>query len=160
MLLPTEVHTCKNCGNTFTGTFCNLCGEKVILPHDKSIRHFLEHYLHDVTHFDTKFFKNVKAVISKPGLISKDIAEGRSKRWFSIVSFFLVLNLIYFLLPMSETFNSHFNSQMNSMPYSARIVQPLVKKKISSEGISLNEFKDQYDHTSIKTAKLLIIIIV
>jgi rRNA maturation endonuclease Nob1 len=31
-------HQCKSCQNTFTGSYCNQCGEKVIAASDRSFK--------------------------------------------------------------------------------------------------------------------------
>src|SRR5215204_6994767 len=70
-------HTCKSCGNTFTGLYCNQCGEKVIEPKDRSLRTFLSNILLFVSLADSRFFKTLWLTIKNPGFLSKEYADGR-----------------------------------------------------------------------------------
>src|SRR4051812_26972789 len=94
--------TCKNCGSTFAGNYCNECGEKVYDVHDKKISHFLEEALHFITHFDSKSFRSFWLIFAKPGFVSQQYSDGRRKRYFSPVSLFLVAVVLYLLFPLMQ----------------------------------------------------------
>ncbi|MBY0435455.1 MAG: hypothetical protein K2U26_15235, partial [Cyclobacteriaceae bacterium] len=40
---------CKVCGNTFHGRYCNICGEKVSEPYERSFLNFLDNLLNAFT---------------------------------------------------------------------------------------------------------------
>jgi hypothetical protein len=85
-------HVCKNCTNEFSGKFCNLCGEKIFSPYDRSVIHFLGDIVHLITHADGKILRNLKLMFFSPGLVSKNIASGRRQPFIkpiSMVSLFI-----------------------------------------------------------------------
>ena len=49
---------CPSCATPLRGRFCHACGEKAFDPHDHSLKHFLQEWLHVVTHLDHAFFRS------------------------------------------------------------------------------------------------------
>lgn len=154
-----DTHTCKSCGNEFKGTYCNLCGEKVITPKDRSFRKFLSTILIAVTFVDNKFIKSLWLIIKNPGFLSKEYAEGRRVNYIRPMQMFFVLNLIYFLFPILQLFNSSLRTQMYYL-FHSEMVRNMVINRVASEGLSLDGFSLMYDGKSTGLAKLLIVIFV
>ena len=50
-------HGCPECGTPLVGKYCHRCGEKLPDPHDLALRHFVQHGLDELTHFDSKIFR-------------------------------------------------------------------------------------------------------
>src|SRR5271154_6675623 len=98
--LPEQV--CKNCGTPFKGYYCNVCGEKVLHPSDRSFKAFLSNILLAITFADGKVIKTLWWVVRKPGFISSEFAMGRRVSYLKPISLFFVLNLIYFLFPVIQ----------------------------------------------------------
>lgn len=120
--METQKHiTCKSCGNNFTGTYCNVCGEKVIKPSDRTLLHFFSQLFEAFTFIDNKFFRTLRLLFTKPGFLSKEYIEGRTVRYLKPLSVFLIANLFYFLFPSIDVFNSHLISQIVGQPYSESI---------------------------------------
>src|SRR5437764_14672974 len=92
--------TCKNCGNQFQGNYCNLCGEKVYHDHEKTFSHFLEETFDFITHFDSKFFRSLWLIFSRPGFLAREYADGKRTTYFSPLSLFLIVIVIYLLFPL------------------------------------------------------------
>lgn len=154
-----EVHTCKSCGNSFTGVYCNQCGEKVILPQDRSMKSFLSTILIAITFADNKFIKSLWSIISKPGFISKEYAEGRRVNYIRPLQLFFILNLVYFLFPILQLFNSSLRTQMYYLFHSA-FARDMVVNRLAQEGMSLAAFELMYNDKTTGLAKLLVIIFV
>src|SRR6266700_2612526 len=108
-----DLITCKNCGNRFSGKFCNQCGEKVYTEKDKSVLHFFEEGIHFITHFEGTFFTSLKAILTKPGLLSTDYCNGTRKKYFKPLSFFLVIVVVYLLFPVFSGLNMPMRSYGN-----------------------------------------------
>lgn len=154
-----DVHTCKSCGHSFTGVYCNLCGEKVILPQDRSMRSFLSNILIAITFADNKFIKSLWYIVFKPGFISREYAEGRRVNYIRPLQLFFILNLIYFLFPILQLFNSSLRTQMYYLFHSA-FARDLVVNRLIEEGMSLAAFELMYNDKTTGLAKLLVIIFV
>lgn len=150
---------CKNCENTFSGTYCNLCGEKILDEKEKSIRHFLANVFNAITFIDNKFLRTLKLMLVRPGYVSMQYIQGIRVPYIRPLSMFFIVNLIYFLFSSSEIYNSTLYTQMNLLPHSG-IVTQLVESRIQEEAISINDFTIKYEQQSTSLAKLLLIIFV
>jgi hypothetical protein len=154
-----SAHTCKSCGHQFVGVYCNFCGEKVITPKDRSFRTFLSNILVAVTFVDNKFIKTLWLTIKNPGFLSKEYADGRRVKYIRPLQMFFILNLIYFLFPILQLFNSSLRTQMYYL-FHSEMVRNMVVKRVASEALSLDGFSLMYDGKSTGFAKLLIVIFV
>ena len=152
-------HTCKSCGNRFTGLFCNICGEKVIEPKDRSFKTFIGNFLTAITLADNRFLKTLWLTIKNPGFLSKEYANGRRVKYIRPLQMFFVLNLVYFLFPVLQLFSSTLTTQMYYLFHSP-MVRSLVINRITQENISLAGFSMIYDGKTTVLAKLLIVVFV
>ncbi len=150
---------CKSCGNNFTGFYCNLCGEKVLLPSDRSFKKFLSNILIAITFADSKMIKTLWLTIVDPGFVSKEFAEGRRVKYLKPLSLFFVLNLIYFLFPLIQLFNASLNTQLLS-PY-REVVKNVVSTKMVSMAIrDVQSFSVMYNLKTTGLAKLMVMVFV
>lgn len=131
----------------------------MISQHDRSIIHFLEGVFHVITHVDSKIFKNLKLLITNPGFLSKNYAMGRRQPFMKPVPMFFVANLIYFLFPMFETFNTSFNSQLNAHPYS-EMIRPIAEKKMAEKNLTADQLAEKYNAKTSTYSKLMLILLV
>jgi hypothetical protein len=154
-----EQLVCKTCSNAFVGKFCNRCGEKVISQHDRSIGHFLHEIVHVLTHAEVKIFKNLKLMITNPGFVSKNYVTGVRQPFMKPVALFFVANLIYFLVPMFQTFSTNLSSQINAHPYSNNI-RPMVEKRMQEKNVTFAELAAQYNVKTATYSKLILILLV
>ena len=156
-------YICKSCGNQFTGRYCNQCGEKVILPEDKSLKALFSSILVAITFADSKVFRTLAYVIRNPGYISKEASEGRTVRYLRPLSLFFVLNLIYFLLPLIQLFNARWKTQLVST-YGALVKYMssawMVRNGIRPDKNGINAFELLYNETTLGFAKLMVVVFV
>jgi hypothetical protein len=150
-------HTCKNCGNSFKGNFCNTCGEKFYTDNDKSVKHLAEEALHFITHFDTKFFTTIRSVLFKTGIYSLDYAEGKRKKYFKPVSLFLIIVILYLIFPKFKGLNMNFDTYSVPQYGYAFLAKPVVQAKLAA-GLSIDAIRAHYNETSPKFAKFLLLL--
>lgn len=155
-----EATTCKNCGNIFSGKYCNLCGEKIYNEHDKKISHILEESVHFLTHFEGSFFTTLKTFFKSPGKLSLDYCSGIRKKYFKPIPFFLMLVALYFLFPRFEGLNMRANIYANKKSSFAWISDPVFKWKMKKENREYAEIADQYDKKSPKLSKILLLLFI
>jgi hypothetical protein len=151
--------TCKSCGNTFVGMYCNLCGEKVLEPTDRSLKAFFSNVVIALSFTDNKFFKTLRLIIQKPGFLSREYSEGRRVLYLRPLQLFFVLNLFYFLFPVVQLFNTSLHTQMYLRTHSA-LVRKMVSTKLDVEGYSYQGYSLMYNEKSTSLAKLLVIVFV
>lgn len=107
-------HRCKSCENTFTGNYCNHCGEKVLVTSDQSFKSVVNSILLTITFVDTRFIKTLWMVLTTPGTLSRDFSHGKRIKRLSPMSLFFLLNLVYFFFPLIQLFNASLHTQLLS----------------------------------------------
>lgn len=154
----TNSHTCKSCGHTFEGIYCNQCGEKIIQPVDRSFRKFLSSVLVAITFADNKFVKTLWLVIKNPGFVSYEMANGRTVNYLRPMSLFFLLNLFYFFFPVIQLFNASLNTQLLA-PY-GELIQELIARKMLNLGMDMSSFSLVYNIKTTSLAKLMVMVFV
>ncbi|MBL7840661.1 MAG: DUF3667 domain-containing protein [Cyclobacteriaceae bacterium] len=152
--------TCINCGSPLSGNFCSNCGEKVFSDHDKTIGHFVHETFHFLTHLDGKFLTSLKAVFSKPGLLSLEYCRGIRKKYFKPVSLFLVGVIIYLFFPLLQGLNMSYYENINT--FSALhiyVVEDVAVKKAEKKNITTEELANRYDAKSPKVSKIMLLLL-
>ncbi len=143
----------------FTGFYCNICGEKVLLPSDRSFKAFLNSIFLALTLADSRFVKGLWLMISRPGFLSKEFAEGRKVKYIKPISVFFLLNLVYFLFPVIQLFNASLRTQINS--FQGRFAAQAAAAKMSKLGFTdITSFSILYDQKTAGLAKMLVIVFV
>ncbi len=151
-------HICKSCGNEFTGSFCNICGEKVLTSADKSFKTILNSVLLTITFADSKFIRTLWQVLRKPGTVARDFSLGKRVKNISPMSLFFILNLIYFFFPVIQLFNASLNTQLMS-PFSG-FYKTIIATKAVSLGVDVNTFAMLYNLKTATLAKLMVMVFV
>jgi len=155
-----DKHTCKNCGNHFTGKFCNLCGEKVYDDHDKKIFHLLEEVFHFVWHFEGTFLVTIKTFLTKPGKFSLDYCAGIRRKYFKPISLFLTIVVIYLLFPRFHGLNMRFYSYVSKESKYSWYAVPIAKKKVNTLHLTTDQLADLYDKKSSGFSKLFLLMLI
>lgn len=155
-----QEQVCKNCGNHFTGKFCNNCGEKVYDEHSKSFKHLFEEAFHFLTHLDSKFLKSVKLLLFRPGFLSTEFCRGVRKKYFKPVSLFLIGVILYLIFPLTQGLNMSFTNTINNFKFNGvTVVQGMAERKAANKNVPIEEIAAKYDSKSPKFAKILLFII-
>jgi hypothetical protein len=151
---------CKVCSNTFHGRYCNVCGEKVTEPYERSFLNFLDSLLNAFTFLDGKFIKSLTLLITRPGQLSRNIADGLRVPYMKMVSLFFVANFFYFLFPVFDSYNSSLYTQLNSLGNHSIEAKAIVKEKLEKDKIDIKDFQRDYQSQSTNLSKLLIVLLV
>ena len=99
-ILPSsdQPQLCANCGTDLAGKFCHQCGQKEIHRHEFSLKHFVGHVVHEITHFDSnKILKTVVTLMFRPGLLTSEYLAGRKGRYINPIRIYLTFSALYFL---------------------------------------------------------------
>jgi hypothetical protein len=88
---------CLNCGTIVQGKYCQNCGQENVVPHE-TFWHMIQHFLYDITHFDSKFFDSIKYLLLKPGFLPKEYVLGRRASYLNPVKKYVFTSAVFFLL--------------------------------------------------------------
>lgn len=150
---------CPTCRTPFAGAFCHECGEKKLEPSDLHVSHYVGGLINAFTFADNKLWRTLSLLIGRPGMLTTYYMQGRRTAYIRPLQLFFMANLLYFIFPIFQTFNTNLEVQMNGMPLSAWNTR-LVNAHLDQSGITLAEYAIAYNHTSTNTAKLLLVVLV
>ena len=151
---------CVSCGNRYHGNYCNHCGEKALAVEDKSLLSFLFQLGNEFTSADSRLWLTIKTIVFKPGQLSRDQMRGKRVQYMRPLTLFFVANLIYFLFPVYETFNTSLEIHMDQ-PYSELInVNERVDDKKLYLDLDASIFEAKFNEASSANSKILLILLV
>ncbi len=87
---------CLNCGTPVipNQNFCSTCGQKT-QTHRLSIHDVGHDLLHYFTHADKGILSLLGYLATRPGMVSREYVEGKRRKYFPPINFFLIVAAIY-----------------------------------------------------------------
>lgn len=98
-----EDTTCQNCGNSVTVRFCPSCGQENTET-KKSFHYLFTHFLEDLIHYDSSFWKAIKYLLFQPEKLTLTYLSGKRLAFMAPVRLFIFINIISFIIFNSFTF--------------------------------------------------------
>ena len=92
----THEEICPNCNFHTTENFCARCGQEVHL-HDDTLRALFVHFIGHYFHYDSKFWKTLKALWFKPGELTLAYWNRQRARFISPISLYIFISALFFL---------------------------------------------------------------
>jgi hypothetical protein len=87
---------CPSCAEFGRGRYCSACGERFLVDHDFSIRHFfLETLPHEVLDIDGKFLRTLRLLLLRPGMLASEYVVGRRQRYVGPLRFYVIAFLLH-----------------------------------------------------------------
>ncbi|MBK9108815.1 MAG: DUF3667 domain-containing protein [Saprospiraceae bacterium] len=98
---------CSNCQYLFDQgeNFCPNCGQENHHP-NQPIRHYIAELIETLLHLDSKFFLTLKALLTKPGLATKEYNQNKRARFMPPIRLYVFISFIFFLLIQIDTSNN------------------------------------------------------
>jgi hypothetical protein len=93
----TRSTSCLNCGASLSGPFCAECGQRDIPPYP-STRELVVDAFWELSGWDGRFVTTVRALVQRPGMLTREFLEGRRARFLSPLRLYLLASLAYFVL--------------------------------------------------------------
>jgi hypothetical protein len=150
-----RLRCCKNCHHDFSGRYCNRCGERVIDPEDRSVLTLLKKTFRTIPLFDNKLMRTIRLMAFKTGFVSSNYIQGRRIPFVDPLAVFLLINLLFFLFPTFQNFNSPLRTQMHFLSHST-IASEMVEERIMEEKTTLTDFTVRYDQHALNVAKVML----
>jgi hypothetical protein len=87
---------CPSCAEPGRGRYCSACGERFLMDHDFSLRHFfLETLPHEVLDIDGKFLRTLSLLLLRPGMLASEYVAGRRQRYVGPLRFYVIAFLLH-----------------------------------------------------------------
>lgn len=92
-----EPRTCLNCGAAVTGRHCAECGQsgdvRLLTMHEVS-----HDFVHSVLHLDGRVWRTLRALVLKPGELTREYITGRREHYLPPFRLYLVISILFFAL--------------------------------------------------------------
>jgi hypothetical protein len=86
---------CPTCAQPGRGRYCSACGERFLVEHDFSLRHFLLETLpHEVLDIDGKLLRTLRLLFLRPGMLASEYVVGRRQRYVGPLRFYVIAFLL------------------------------------------------------------------
>jgi hypothetical protein len=151
-------NTCPSCNSVLVGKYCHNCGEKIRSSSDYSLRKFIEESVDVLTHYDSKLYRSVRLLMSRPGFLTQEFFAGRRIAYVKPVQLFLLINIAYFLAVSLfgwETFATPLEIHLNHSNYGS-LARAMVDTRVAERNMSLEQYRTTFDHASATLSKSLV----
>ena len=91
--------SCLDCGAKLLGPFCSQCGQKATSL-DVTIKQLFTDALADVFSWDSRVWRTLRQLLSKPGALTLDYWSGRRMRYVPPLRLYLFVSFLGFLVLM------------------------------------------------------------
>jgi hypothetical protein len=88
---------CANCGVTLYGRYCADCGQRRDSA-TRTVGHLAEETIETLTHADSRLWRTLRALLTRPGMLTREYFAGRRARYLPPIRLYLVLSVAFFLL--------------------------------------------------------------
>jgi len=96
-LPPVESPDCLNCGTRLRGQYCGICGQRA-RNRLISLWELISEAFGDLLEIDSRLWRTLIPLLTRPGRLTKDYLEGRRARYMPPFRTYLVLSVIFFLV--------------------------------------------------------------
>lgn len=104
-----EPRSCKNCGAVSEGWYCSQCGQRLSV-HKVTFRETLEDLANAFFSVNAPLFRTVGDLVVRPGNLLRNYLEGKRRRYYRPVAFFLLTTFIYIVIRSLIGFDPFRNS--------------------------------------------------
>ena len=89
---------CQNCGHTVAEIYCPHCGQKNTETR-QSFHHLVTHFVEDLTHYDSGFWRTIKFLLFRPAYLTKEYLVGKRQLYVPPVKLYIFISFVAFFLP-------------------------------------------------------------
>lgn len=152
---------CISCHEVLIGNYCHNCGERKVQPTDFSIRKLSGDAFSSLFNFDSKFYKSIGKLISKPGFLTTEYIRGHRKPYMKPFQLFFISTILFyvffssvdvFLIPSQWYFNSDVEAMEN--------IRLLANSIATKWNLTNKEFSILYDARVATNSKLFIFLLI
>jgi len=145
---------CTNCGGQ-SADYCVACGERQPGHHDLSVAHFAHDVVHEFVHLDSKLFRTLRDVVTKPGFLTAEYFAGRKSRYIPPLRLFLTLFALQFLAFTFYQPAAVYTVKSFERFDKAGALTRLIEKRAEHRHLTREEFEERLDERWHKNYSLL-----
>jgi hypothetical protein len=149
---------CTNCGSAVVAAYCADCGERQPTHRDFTTRALAAEVFHDVTSIDGRVWRSIVALLTKPGLLTREWFEGRRGRYVKPFSLFVMLNVAFFIVqPHTALLSYKLSHYLYGESAGARSRRALVQHQIARTRETPEQFAVRFNASLQDWKKSLLI---
>lgn len=88
---------CLNCQAEVQGRYCHICGQENVDTYESAWQ-LVVHFVQDILHYDGKFFRTIRYLVTKPGLLTREYAIGRRASYVNPLRLYIFSSAIFFII--------------------------------------------------------------
>ena len=88
---------CRNCDTPLEGEYCSACGQREGRG-DVRLSDVAGDVVDDVLHWDSRLWRTLVALVTRPGLLTAEFIDGRKARYVPIFRLYIVISFLLFLV--------------------------------------------------------------
>ncbi len=148
--------TCLNCRRVVPERFCTHCGQENVQPR-RPFHYLFTHFVEDLVHYDSSFYKTVKALLFNPGRLTNEYLSGRRKSYVPPVKLYIFINLLTFFM-ISLFFSGHdgdsdLSIDLAGTPERVVKVDSTLAEKQTPAALRMGEYKSLREMDSVESRK-------
>lgn len=127
---PRKDKTCLNCQHVVEKKYCGNCGQENTESR-KTFHHLFTHFIEDLVHYDSGFWKTIRILLTKPGFLSTEYLAGKRKSYVPPVKMYIFINfLTFFLMSILVATNQPFEEKPANVNQAVKLNLPPEKDNI------------------------------
>ncbi len=146
--------TCLNCRRVVPERFCTHCGQENVQPR-KPFYYLFTHFVEDLVHYDSSFYKTVKSLLFRPGGLTLEYLSGRRKTYVPPVKLYIFINFVTFF--MVSLFYAGQNSDEDRAPVVAKSstanLNDTLARKHTPAALRLGDYRSLREMDSVEALK-------
>jgi len=143
--------TCANCGAALAGRFCHACGQEDA-PGPGGAG-FLRKVLADAASIDGKALRSLRALVLRPGFLTREYMEGRRVRYTEPAQLYLLAAALFFLVNAYRPFitvdlaTNQVVSSLNALAINAGI-SPSILDSLRLNGVPMELYRERFENVA------------
>ena len=110
--MDSETNYCKNCDQPTNSAYCANCGQRSSV-HKVTMRETFEDLADNLFSLSAPIVITIKSLIRDPGKLLREYLEGKRKKYYKPISFFILTTAVYLFLRWSIAFDIRDNLNLD-----------------------------------------------
>ena len=124
--MTSELKYCRNCGTPVINNYCENCGQRTSV-YKVSFKETIHDFIDAAFSLNAPLFITLKLLLVNPGLLLREYLEGKRKKYYKPVAFFILTTVAYLVIrsaigfdPFTDTVVEVENTQNDQLITKAR----------------------------------------